>query len=304
MLQCARARTLDLEHDLTNGVVYSGESSEGIPAAVRQPEVEDTTAVDSTPTISTRAEESQSASCAARALRCLPCTLLLLLTAFTGVVVAINRERIILFLGSISVDPANPTHCMFFILGGLALFAVQFIGVSWFVFTTSYFFRYPAIGLCLLTTIFGITMNFAVGRGLKKFNYKSEQFSRSQTRAGASSFDKLMRHIETKPFKFASLAFCSPVPVPMLCTLLGLSTEVSLPAWLPGCSSLVVQVQYPVVLCAGTTIVMLNSLPIVMVAASATSLADAFDNPFNVVSTLVTIVAAVRSTHMHTDIPN
>jgi len=268
-----------MDDDITNGVVYSGESSEGVPAAVRQPEVEDTKAVDSTPTISNHAEESQSDSCTAKALRCLPCTLLLVLTVFTGVVVAINRERIILILGSISVDPANPTHCIFFILGGLALFAVQFIGVSWFVFTTSYFFRYPAIGLCLLTTMFGITMNFAVGRGLKKFNYKSQQFS-SSSPSGTTSFDKLLRHIETKPFKFASLAFCSPVPVPMLCTLLGLSTEV----------------QYPTVLCAGTTIVMLNSLPIVMVAASATSLADAFDNPFNVVSTLVTIVAAVGFT--------
>ena len=109
MLQCARARTLDpepMDDDITNGVVYSGESSEGIPAAVRQPEVEDTKAVDSTPTISNHAEESQSDSCTAKALRCLPCTLLLVLTVFTGVVVAINRERIILILGSISVDPA------------------------------------------------------------------------------------------------------------------------------------------------------------------------------------------------------
>jgi hypothetical protein len=186
-----------------------------------------------------------------------------------------------MLLGSISVDPNNPAHGMFFILGGLALFAVQFIGVSWWIFTTSYFFRYPAIGLCLLTTMFGITMNFMVGRGLKSYNYMSEQFGKSApSSAGRSSFDKLMRHMETRPFKFASLAFCSPVPAPMLCTILGLSTEV----------------RYPVVLCAGTLIVMLQSLPIVLVAASAASLVEAFANPINAISTLVTIIAAVGFT--------
>lgn len=267
---------------VTYGEVYSGDSSDaqsdaqsiGVEPQGYQDYQDHTSIVpqDHAP------PKAESESLSSRALSCL---VIVVLTVVTAVAVAINRDRLILLLGSISVDPSSPKHGLMFILAGLALFAVQFIGVSWWTFTTSYFFRYPAIGLCLLTTMTGITMNFALGRGLKSYNYKPDQLSSSApSPSGTSSFDKLIRHIELKPFKFASLAFCTPVPVPMLCTLLGLSTEVG----------------YPTVLCAGTLIVMLQSLPIVFVAASAASLVDAFANPVNAISTLVTLVAAVGLT--------
>lgn len=200
------------------------------------------------------------------------CAGILVVVITVAVVIGTFREKIIDGLSTLQVDKHDPAAATLFILAGLGMFATQLIGLSWWLFPTSYFFGYLAFLFNFLVVTVGITMNFWAGRALKHCSANSTFGADS-----ASEIDKIQRHFESRPFKFVILVCFSPVAIGMTITLLGLYTEI----------------QFYVVLLAGVVTMMIQALPIVMIAASAASLVDAFDDPANVVSTVATIVAAV-----------
>eukprot|EP00656_Telonema_subtile_P057799 TRINITY_DN9594_c0_g1_i1.p1 TRINITY_DN9594_c0_g1~~TRINITY_DN9594_c0_g1_i1.p1 ORF type:complete len:322 (-),score=48.49 TRINITY_DN9594_c0_g1_i1:284-1249(-) len=200
------------------------------------------------------------------------CGVVLAVIITVAVVIGTFRTQIIDGLSAIQVDKHDPGAATLFILAGLGMFATQFLGLSWWLFPTSYFFGYLTFLFTFLVCTIGISMNFWAGRAIKHCTTNSTFGANS-----ASEIDKIQRHFESKPFKFVILVCFSPVAIGMTITLLGLYTEI----------------KFYVVLSAGVVTMMIQALPIILIAASAASLVEAFDDPVNVVSTIATIVAAV-----------
>jgi len=207
---------------------------------------------------------------------------LVLLIGIT-VTFGLYRDAIIDALSEIHVESGNPLHGLICVLVGLGLFVTQVVGLSpWWVFPTAYFFQYHAFLFVLIVCLIGITVNFWGGRAIKKCRKCPKRPEVALSDTGPMSptsnvLDKLKSKFESEPFKFVTLLFFSPLPMGILCTMFGTSTEV--PYW--------------IVVTSGTSSMLVQATPIIMIGAAAESLVEAFDDPKNVVSTVLTIVGSI-----------
>eukprot|EP00658_Telonema_sp_P-2_P066566 TRINITY_DN5555_c0_g1_i1.p1 TRINITY_DN5555_c0_g1~~TRINITY_DN5555_c0_g1_i1.p1 ORF type:complete len:293 (-),score=62.58 TRINITY_DN5555_c0_g1_i1:205-1083(-) len=189
-----------------------------------------------------------------------------------GILVSAHRDEIIRTLSNLRVDRKDPGASTLFILAGVGLVVTQFVGLSWWLFPTAYFFGYIAFLYHFLVCVVGISINFWGGRMVKQCVAR-----RGWAESSARQINTLQRHFESRPVKFVSLVCFSPISIGLCISLLGMYTEI----------------HFLVVLSVGTASMMIQALPIVLIAASAASLVDAFDAPANIASTILTLVGAV-----------
>jgi len=215
-------------------------------------------------------------------VRVVKCSIFLVLLIGISIAFGLNRGAIIEALSSVHVDKSNALHGLIFVLVGLGLFVTQVIGLSpWWVFPTAYFFQYHAFIFVLVVCLLGISINFWGGRWIQQCKecHRGSEVGLSHGPASPTSsvLERLKSKFESEPFKFVTLLFFSPLPMGILCTMFGTSTTV--PYW--------------IVLTSGTVSMLVQALPIILIGAAAESLVEAFDDPANVISTVLTIVGSL-----------